>query len=72
MAHIVILSTFPPPPHPLRRLLGILTALLQLADAMAYVHSLGVIHGDLSRGNVLIASNEDSACGFDVKVWLAP
>lgn len=53
------------------RQLAILTVLLQLADAMMYVHGLGVIHGDLCRGNVLLATNKASACGFDIKVGLS-
>lgn len=41
---------------------------MQLAAAMAYMHERGVIHGDLSRANILLADSEDSPSGFDVKV----
>jgi serine/threonine protein kinase len=41
---------------------------MQLAAAMAYMHERGVIHGDLSRANILLADSEDSTSGFDVKV----
>lgn len=49
-------------------MLSILTAGCQLASALAYMHSRGVIHGDLSRANVLLQESSDSSCGFDVKV----
>lgn len=41
---------------------------LQLAAAMGYMHERGVIHGDLSRANILLMDSEDSPSGFDVKV----
>ena len=43
---------------------------VQLAAAMAYMHERGVIHGDLSRANILLTDSEDSPSGFDVKVLL--
>lgn len=44
---------------------------MQLAAAMAYMHERGVIHGDLSRANILLADSDDSPSGFDVKVHRA-
>jgi serine/threonine protein kinase len=41
---------------------------MQLAAAMAYMHERGVIHGDLSRANILLTDSEGSPSGFDVKV----
>lgn len=41
---------------------------MQLAAAMAYMHERGVIHGDLSRANILLMDSEDSPSGFDIKV----
>lgn len=49
-------------------MLAVLTAGRQLAAAMAYMHARGVIHGDLSRANILLMDSEESPCGFDVKV----
>ncbi len=53
----------------LRKLL--LTA-LELANALAYLHSVDVMHGDLTGGNVLLHSSPITSTdprGFIVKVW---
>lgn len=47
---------------------AVLVAAKQLAAAMAYMHERGVIHGDLSRANILLMDSEDSPSGFDIKV----
>ena len=52
----------------LNRLL--LTA-LELAKALAYLHRLDIMHGDLTGGNVMLTSapiTEDDPRGFTVKV----
>jgi serine/threonine protein kinase len=49
----------------------LLTA-LELADALAYLHSVDVMHGDLTGGNVLLHSSPITPTdprGFIVKVW---
>jgi len=56
----------------LRKLL--LTA-LELANALAYLHSVDVMHGDLTGGNVLLHSSPITPTdprGFIVKVWGLP
>jgi len=49
----------------------LLTA-LELANALAYLHSVDVMHGDLTGGNVLLHSSPITPTdprGFIVKVW---
>lgn len=49
----------------------LLTA-LELANALAYLHSVDVMHGDLTGGNVLLHSSPITPMdprGFIVKVW---
>ena len=49
----------------------LLTA-LELANALAYLHSVDVMHGDLTGGNVLLHSSPITPAdprGFIVKVW---
>jgi len=47
----------------------ILSIQLQLlCSAMAYLHSLDILHGDLSSNNVLLACNSDDQRGFTAKV----
>jgi serine/threonine protein kinase len=43
-------------------------ALLDVANAMAYVHSNNVIHADLTGRNVLLSVSADRDCGFQAKV----
>ena len=35
---------------------------------MAYLHSLDILHGDLSSNNILLACNNDDQRGFTAKV----
>ena len=39
-----------------------------LCSAMAYLHSLDILHGDLSGNNILLACNNDDQRGFTAKV----
>lgn len=46
---------------------------LELAKAMAYLHRLDILHGDLTGGNVMLTSapvTKDDPRGFTVKVGL--
>jgi len=50
----------------------LLTA-LELAEALAYLHRLDIMHGDLTGGNVMLHSapvTEQDSRGFTVKVQL--
>ena len=46
----------------------ILPTALEMAQALAYLHSQGVLHGDLSPGNVLLSDKPDAPHGFITKV----
>lgn len=46
----------------------ILTAAADIAAGMAYLHSRGIAHGDLTGGNVLLASDSSSFSGVVAKV----
>jgi len=45
-----------------------LTTLLDIAKAMAFVHSRGIIHADLTGRNVLLSTSECRPLGFIAKV----
>ena len=52
----------------------LLTA-LELAKALAYLHSMDVMHGDLTGGNVLLQSSvatPEDPRGFTVKACASP
>ena len=42
----------------------------EIASAMAYLHSLDILHGDLTAGNILLLSKDDEERGFTAKVTL--
>jgi len=44
------------------------STLLDVSNAMAYVHNCAVVHADLTGRNVLLAGSEDKPCGFVAKV----
>ena len=46
----------------------ILPTALEMAQGLSYLHSQGVLHGDLSPGNVLLSDKPDAPHGFTVKV----
>ncbi len=50
---------------------GVLRCLIDVAAGMEYLHSLGVIHGDLKGANVLLKSTASDPRGFTCKVVLA-
>ena len=39
----------------------------EIASALAYLHSLDILHGDLSGGNILLASSNKDPRGFVAK-----
>ncbi|DBA90593.1 hypothetical protein WJX77_007250 [Trebouxia sp. C0004] len=47
---------------------AIIMTATEIASAMAYLHSLDILHGDLSSNNVLLACNSDDQRGFTAKV----
>ena len=40
----------------------------EIASAMSYLHSLDILHGDLSGGNILLASSNQDDRSFTAKV----
>ena len=46
----------------------ILPTALELAEGLGYLHEQGILHGDLSPGNVLLANEPGAPHGFIVKV----
>ena len=46
----------------------ILAIAQQIAGGMSYLHSRGIIHGDLAGGNVLLTTDPDAPHGFCAKV----
>lgn len=46
----------------------ILPTALELAEGLGYLHEQGILHGDLSPGNVLLANEPGAPHGFTVKV----
>ena len=44
----------------------------EIASAMSYLHSLDILHGDLSGGNILLASSDIDARNFTAKVTSTP
>ena len=44
---------------------------LEIASALAYLHSLNILHGDLSGGNILLTSSNKDTRKYTCKVLLA-
>lgn len=49
-------------------LCSILLTAQEIADALAYLHRLDVLHGDLTGNNILLASSHKDSRAFTVKV----
>ncbi|CAL8465702.1 g5238 [Coccomyxa elongata] len=56
-----------PPKGPANLPIVVATA-LGMASGLAFLHSQGLMHGDLSSGNVLLASSPDAPHGFRAKI----
>lgn len=55
-------------------MLALLKTAYEIAAAMRYLHTHNILHGDLTSGNVLLATQKvsaDDARGFTAKVRLA-
>ena len=46
----------------------LLTTAAEIASGMAFLHARGVVHGDLSGGNILLTSCASNPHGFSAKV----
>jgi len=49
----------------------LLTTAAEIASGMEFLHARGLVHGDLSGGNILLASSAANAHGFSAKVGAA-
>ncbi|GAX83961.1 hypothetical protein CEUSTIGMA_g11385.t1 [Chlamydomonas eustigma] len=47
---------------------ALLLTLIEIASAMGYLHSMGVVHCDMKPANVLLKSSNNDPRGFSVKV----
>lgn len=46
----------------------VLATAKEIAGAMCYLHSLGILHGDLTGNNILLSTSDKDERGFTVKV----
>ena len=49
-------------------LVNVLLTAQEIASALAYLHKLDVLHGDLTGNNILLATSHKDTRGFTVKV----
>ena len=56
------------PQHNVANLPVVLAVAAEIASAMAYLHSRGVVHGDLCGSNVMVTADKGKSSGFTAKV----
>lgn len=59
-----------PPEKRAAALQRLLAVARDVCQGMAFLHSLGIVHGDLQPSNVLLVSDEDAPGGYVAKVGL--
>ncbi|GIL59011.1 hypothetical protein Vafri_13986, partial [Volvox africanus] len=58
----------PMQPSQLRHLVTALGCLVEIASGLSYLHSVGMVHGDVKSGNVLLKMDPRQTLGFVIKL----